>query len=149
MMNIHDFKNNLDIYGSDIDAWPENIRKDAKTSLSSSVEHRNMLDEEKLLEEALNLRSFEDPSDDLEARILNASLRKNFEPDTQSKSFFGFLNGIFNSFHLPKPAFALSMILVIGITLGYIGNTNQQQASVNSEDLLASEINFYDGDFYE
>lgn len=147
MMNLSDFKKHLETYGPDLKMWPESLRDEAKKSVVSSVNLQKLLEEEKFLEEALNLREFEQPSSNLASRIISESRQSGVERKAQT-SFYDFLNSIFSSFHIPKPAFALSMILVIGITLGFFGNGPDNNV-INSEDLQASEISFYDGDFYE
>ncbi|MGH7884900.1 MAG: hypothetical protein ACRENO_04295 [Thermodesulfobacteriota bacterium] len=145
-MKLQEFKSFLDLYGTDINRWPGEFKEMAKLSLKSSIELQNLLEEEKQFEAALNLRSFEEPSSDLEYRIIAAA--KRVDPQiSNSKSVFNFIKDLFNSFNLPNPAYALSMILIIGITLGFfINNSNNVSAS---QDLLAGEINFYDGEFYE
>lgn len=147
MMNLSDFTKHLETYGPDLEIWPGSLREEAKKSVASSVKLQKLLEEEQILVEALNLREFEQPSSNLASRIINAS-RQNSSERKQQASFIDYLNTIFSSFHLPKPAFALSMILVIGITVGFFGNSPDNDV-INSEDLQASEINFYDGDFYE
>lgn len=145
-MKSEEFKSFLELYGPDINRWPEEFKEKAELSLKSSIELQNLIEEEKLFEAALNLRSFEEPSSGLEYRIITAA-KKAAPQISSSKSVFNFIKDLFNSFHLPNPAFALSMVLVIGITLGYMVHSSNNGTS--SDDLFAGEINFYDGEFYD
>lgn len=143
-MNTEEFKKNIHLYGTNIDEWPLELREDANRLLLSSLEFQNIIKEENILNDALNHRGFEEASPSLENRIISTALSNSAH---NSKSIFEFLNQIFNSFHLPNPAFALSLVLLIGITLGYaVDNIGIEN---NNENLFANEINFYDGDFYE
>lgn len=146
-MNKQEFKTNIDLYGADIGKWPERIRQIANTALLSSSEFQLLIEEEKVLNDALNLRTFEKSSSNLENRIISAALKGSATPAVNSKSLFEYIGSIFNSFNLPNPAYALSMVLVIGITLGYVVNNSGDE--INNDNLLANEISFYDGDFYE
>lgn len=145
-MNTEEFKINIDLYGFDTNEWPEDIREKANKTLLSSTKFQDLIEEEKMLQDSLNLRTFDEPSSNLENRIISAA-KESPASAVNSKSIFEYISNVFNSFHLPNPAFALSMVLVIGITLGYFANNSTD--SVNNENLFANEISFYDGDFYE
>ncbi len=146
-MNTKEFKINIDLYGLDINKWPEDMREKANKALLSSTEFQDLIEEEKILQDSLNLRTFDEPSSDLENRIISAARKEPVNTAVKNKSIFELISNLFNSFHLPSPAFALSMVLVIGITLGYVANNSADEA--DNDNLFASEISFYDGDFYE
>jgi hypothetical protein len=116
-MDKKKFIDYLSIYGADLGKWPEGLRESAHAALSSSRELLEALEEEKLFEEALNMREFEEPSPDLARRIIYAAEQK---PAPVRKSFTYILSSVFSAIPLPRPALALPLLLILGIAAGYI-----------------------------
>ncbi len=85
----------------------------------------------------------EPQSDDLQAKIISTAKA---QTDFQSISIWEYLDEIFKSFHIPAPALALSLLLLGGITLGYLYDDlpNGQQDEVALNDFL-----YYEGEYYE
>jgi hypothetical protein len=143
-LSIEEFKNFLNLYGSDFARWPEYARDFATDMVERSEELHKMVEEERRFEQTLNLREIESPGSGLEDRII-ASARKG--SGSVSRSFFCYLGDIFKSFYLPSPAFSLALILVIGILIGYFTSSVN---SVNGDDqLITSQLTFYEGEIYE
>jgi hypothetical protein len=89
------------------------------------------------------LGKFEEPSTDLERRIINSA---NSVKQIKSESIWSYIDELFGAFHIPVPAMALSLLLILGITLGYLYNDlpNGQQNEVALNDFL-----YYEGEYYE
>lgn len=144
-MNIEEFKANLGLYGSDLNVWPEDIKSEAISALKTQTDLQKLVDEEKQFEETLNFRNLEEPSPGLESRIISAAKKQPLEPSS-SKSLFVYIREVFQTFHLPSPAYALSVMLLIGIALGYFSSNS---TSLANDDTEIEEISFYEGDLYE
>ena len=140
-MNINEFREYLSEFGSNLQNWPISIRQKALEALNNSKELQFLIKEEINFENILNQRKFESHSINLETRIISSINNNRFE----TKNVFEILKEVFSAFHLPKPSYALSLILLVGITLGYFV-TNSDNLD---NDVVLSEISFYDGDFYE
>lgn len=143
-LSIEEFKNFLNLYGSDFTRWPEHARDFATEMLERSEELQKMVEEERRFEQTLNLREIESPGSGLEDRIITSARKGS---GSVSRSLFGYLGDIFKSFYLPSPAFSLALILVIGILIGYFTSSVN---SVNGDDqLITSQLTFYEGEIYE
>jgi len=142
-MDKEKFIDYLSIYGADLGKWPEELREEAHTALSSSRELRDTLEEEKLFEEALNTREYEEPSPDLARRIIDAAGEK---PAPARKSFFDILSSVFSAIPLPRPALALPILLVLGIAAGYI-YANYADTDTNGTQL--AQLLYYEEGYYE
>ena len=84
-----------------------------------------------------------DPSIDLERRIISSA---KLEKQVKSESIWIYIDELFSAFHIPVPAMALSLLLVLGITAGYLYNDlpSDQDNQVALNDFL-----YYEGDYYE
>ena len=142
-MDKEKFIDYLSIYGADLGKWPEELREEARTALSSSRELRDMLEEEKLFEEALNTREYEEPSPALARRIIDAAGEK---PAPAGKSFFDILSSVFSAIPLPRPALALPILLILGIAAGYI-YANYADTDTNGTQL--AQLLYYEEGYYE
>lgn len=140
------FRYNLDIYGSDISRWPEDLRVWAENALRQSHTLRDLVDQEELFEQQLNMRCYEEPSSDLSERIISSVKSKKSQNISRSKSVSGYLDEILGSFKLPSPAFSLSLILIFGITLGYL--SGYIDTGPENQTLL-NQLTFYEEGFYE
>ncbi len=142
-MDKNEFLEYLEIYGADLGRWPGELREEAERACSSSAELRQALEEERRFEEALNRRSFEEPSPDLERRIIDAAAPK---PERARNSVLGLLSSIFSGFHLPRPAIALPLLLVLGMAAGYLyaNYVEQQNQGVQLAELLYYEEGYYE-----
>lgn len=142
-MDKQKFIDYLSIYGADLGKWPEGLREDAHAALSSSRELRDTLEEEKLFEEALNMREYEEPTPDLASRIIDAAEEK---PAPARKSFIDVLSSVFSAIPLPRPALALPLLLVLGIAAGYI-YANYSETDTNGTQL--AQLLYYEEGYYE
>lgn len=141
-MDRNQFLEYLDIYGSDLERWPDGVRQDAIAACSSSSELMRLLEEEKLFEETLSVSAIEAPSPALEARII-ASARPRAQ---ERRTFLEYLSGLFSAIPIPTPRFALPLLLVIGIAAGYYfaNYTTQEDEPVQFAGVL-----FYEEGIYE
>ena len=142
-MDKQKFIDYLSIYGADLGKWPEEIRGDAQEALSSSPVLREALEEEKLFEEALNMREYEEHSPDLARRIIDAAEHK---PAPARKSFIDVLSSVLSVIPLPRPALALPLLLVLGIAAGYI-YANYSETDSNGTQL--AQLLYYEEGYYE
>lgn len=62
-MKLDNFKNNLDIYGSNLHKWPDELRKQAEDLLINSVEAQDLFSEETNLDMLINPDSTHPPHD--------------------------------------------------------------------------------------
>jgi hypothetical protein len=118
-MDPEQFKENLLLYGADLDAWPEGVRLAGREALRRFPELRASFTEQEEFERVLKARKYEEPSGDLAGRIVSAS----FLRDQKARPGFGsFLPKIFTGeFLLPKPALVLGSTLMIGtLVLGFV-----------------------------
>ena len=70
-MQLDRFEDRLDLYGSDLSAWPEDDRAAAMSLLEQSDEARSLLDEAQHLDTALATFTVDEPSAEFEARLLD------------------------------------------------------------------------------
>ncbi len=142
-MDKKDFLEYLSMYGADLGRWPDRLGNEAEKALSGSPELRDALKKEKLFEEALNMRGFEEPSPDLARRIIDAA---GPEKARVRSLFFDLLSSIFSVIPLPKPALALALLLVLGIAAGYL-YANYADKDTNSMQL--AELLYHEEGYYE
>ncbi len=102
-----------------------------------------MVEDEIRFEKLLSLKRFEQPGIDLERRIINSA---KLEKQIKTESIWNYIDELFSAFHIPVPAMALSLLLVLGITAGYLYNDlpSDQDNQVALNDFL-----YYEGDYYE
>lgn len=142
-MDKQKFIDYLSIYGANLGNWPEGLREEAHTALSSSRELMEALEEEKLFEEALNMREYEEPSPDLARRIIDAAEEN---PAPARKSIIDVLSSVFSVIPLPRPALALPLLLILGIAAGYI-YSNYSETDTNGTQL--AQLLYYEEGYYE
>ncbi len=68
------------------------------------------------LERLLRSRRMESPSPDLAQRII---LQARQVPQQESATIGQWLRGLFKEFHLPKPAYVLAAVLLVGTVVGF------------------------------
>lgn len=134
----------LSIYGTDIDSWPDDLRIKADRALRSRTEIAELLEAEKVLDDALMQRGFEESAPGLSEKIIRKALKK--EP-ADRKSVFESLKEIFTLIPLPSPALALPLILAIGIVAGYLYPA--EIAVSEPEGVQIAELIYNDGGLYE
>lgn len=142
-MDKQEFMDYLSIYGADLEKWPDGLRDDARAALSSSQKLREALQEEKLFEQALNMRGFENPSPDLADRIIDAAQPKRAH---NRKSFFDLLGSVFAAIPLPRPALALPLLLILGIAAGYLYS---DYADTDTNGTQLAQLLYYEEGYYE
>jgi hypothetical protein len=146
-MTADEFNKYLEMYGSNIDSWPQHIQQHAYTSIQKSSEIRRLLNNEEEFERFLNSREIEYHSPDFQNRIIDSINTASKKVVKNRRSMWSYLNEIFISLNLPRPAFSLGIVLFIGITLGYIINSHGITNFQDETDI--GMIAFYEGEIYE
>ena len=146
-MDPKQFKENLLLYGVDLDQWPEEIRPEGVTSLENSSILQALLAEQERFERVLKNRRYEEPSDDFAQRIISASLHQDKEA---SFSLRLFLSRLFaDEFYFPKPALLVGTTLMIAALLvGFVIGFANSTGSISTDQRQASlqEFLHYEGD---
>ena len=130
-MKREEFQKYLDLYGSDLETWPGEIRDLAQQSLTQSQEFQGLLAEAKNLDDFLQLEKVPDPSPQLAERIVGATRGLSQERLSESEKLT--LGDWFRSLWRPQAAFSLALILAVGFGIGYFANLNNQTASSGTE----------------
>lgn len=116
--------------------------------LNSSNELKNILEEEKKLEAILYQSRYEEYSDDLEERIINSLNKNRAQKDIEQSS--SMLKNIFSVISIPRPALALPLLLILGITLGFLSSSYFSSDDLGDiPDTQFAELIYYEGVFYE
>jgi len=146
-MDTKQFKENILLYGADINQWPEKIKRSGLEALESSSELQALREDHDNFERILQTRRYEEPTDNFAQRIISASLQQ-----TQKAPFsLGFfIADLVNEFRMPRPAltaFSLMMILVltIGFAIGF-SNPTGSLVSNNTEETSLQEFLYDEGD---
>lgn len=141
-MERNQFIEYLQLYGSDIEKWPEGLRQEALSLYRDSSEIKDLVESEKGFESILSERAFEEPSSDFERRI-TLSAKPKVEKEEKNSVF----SSIFDFITLPKPALTMAFLLLFGFSLGFFYDT---YADTGDETLVLSEyITFDEGEYYE
>jgi len=141
-MKREQFIENLELYGSDINTWPEGIREHALTVCKESAELRGLVEKEKQFESIMAERNIDDPTSDFERRITLSAKPKVVIDEKNTV-----ISSIFNLISIPKPALTMAIILLFGFSLGFFYDT---YAYSNENTLELSEyITFDEGEYYE
>jgi hypothetical protein len=102
-----------------------------------------LAEDEKDFEQLLSSRKYEQPDIDLERRIINSAKS---EEQIKSESIWSYIEQLFSTFHIPVPAMALSILLILGITIGYLyDDTNSGQ----QDEVALNDFLYYQGGYYE
>lgn len=145
-MDIKQFEENLLLYGTNVHQWPQDIRNEGLEVLKHTSEARVLLAELEGFEKVLRTRGYEEPSSNLEQRIISASL------SIEKKAPFSldvFLTEIFAGFKLSKQSFAvlsilLISVLLVGFSIGFMDPGGATLAEQEQPDL--QEFLYYAGD---
>ena len=141
-MDRENFIKNLQVYGSELSAWPESIRQSAQDLCNSSPEIMELVENEKQFESILTERTVDEPSSDFERRItLSAGVK---DPGTVSVSL---LSSFFGLLTVPRPALTMGFLLLFGFSLGFFFDS---YADAGEDTVEFSEyITFDEGEYYE
>ena len=146
IMDIKQFKDNLLLYGTNVHQWPQEIRNAGLEALKQSSKAQVLVAEHEGFEKVLRTRGYEEPSINLEQRIISASL------SIEKKTPFSldmFLSEIFAGFRLSRQSFAilsilLISVLLIGFSIGFLDSGGVTLAEQEQPDL--QEFLYYLGD---
>lgn len=127
-MNEHNFEELLDVHGSDLSAWPEDLRDEAKTLLMQSARALALLNAQIFVDKHLADAMIVPKTYGLEQKIMAkfAAHKRRFELSRWSAFVW-------------KPAFAAACSLAFGF---YLGAANQELPVDLAEDL--TYVTFYD-----
>lgn len=145
-MNPKQFKENLLVYGSDVQKWPQDIKQARLKALQTSAELRVLLAHEEQFEQVLKTRRYEEPSSDLAERIILASQAKK---KRVRRSLGRFFSELLWEFSLPRPAMTavyVSVIfaLIIGFAIGFLNVT--ESVSTEQYQTNLQEFLYYEGE---
>lgn len=145
-MDLKQFKENLLLYGSDMNQWPEDIQKAGFKTLKNFSAFQALLNDEVQFEKALKTRKYEEPGADLTKRIISASLHEDkiFQPNLG-----GFFSELFQEFSLPKPVLTTVCVLVvsvfiIGFAIGFSKST--MSVSIEQDQTDLQDFLYYEGE---
>lgn len=138
-MDAKQFKENLLLYGADVYQWPEEIRTAGLEALKDSSELQFLVNEETRFERILKSRKYVESDSHLEQRIIAAALRIKKNPPL---SINAFLSELLAEFRLPKPAWIIAVLLMIGFAIGFLdplASAPAEQEQTNLQELLYYE----------
>jgi len=141
-MDREQFIENLQLYGADIEKWPEAIRQQALTAYRNVPEIKGLVESEKGFESMLLERAVDEPSSDFERRI-TLSAKPKIEKEEKASVF----SSIFDLISIPKPALTMAFLLLFGFSLGFFYDTYADTGEDSIE--LSEYINFDEGEYYE
>ena len=119
-----DFARYLALYGADISLWPEALRAQAQEATSQPA-YARLIREHRQLEATLADRPLEPARYGLAERII-ASAR--YADRAVPFDLFGWLKQLFADSFMPRPAYALPAVLLIGVFIG-LGTLEESSAS--------------------
>jgi len=139
-MNREKFIEKLQLYGSDLSTWPEEVRDQALTVYQNSTEIKGLVDIEKEFETLLLERNIENPSSDFERRITLSA-----KPRSAGMESVSVFSNVFDLINIPKPALTIVFLLLFGFTIGFFYDTY-----ADSGDIELSEFLYFDeGEYHE
>lgn len=146
-MNKNEFIKYLELYGSDVSSWPAELQLYASASIGKHPELQILIKQEEEFERFLDMREIDQHSPDFQTRIISSAIQKNAVFSNKSNSLWSYLNEIFISLNIPKPAISLGIVLVIGITIGYLIDYKQISNFRNETDI--GVMTLYEGEIYD
>jgi len=146
-MDTKQFKENLLLYGADINQWPEKIRQSGVKALESSPEYRALQEDHDSFEKMLKTRRFEELADNFAQRVISASLQQRQKAPFSLGSF---IEDMISEFRISKPALAVLsfvtvLVLTIGLTVGFL-YPSMTWVSNNAEETNLQAFLFDEGD---
>ena len=146
-MNKNEFIKFLELYGSDVSSWPAKLQLYASAAIEKHPELQILIKQEEEFERFLDMREIDQHSPDFQTRIISSAIQKNAVFSNNSNSLWSYLNEIFISLNIPKPAISLGIVLVIGITIGYLIDYKQISNFRNETDIGVMAL--YEGEIYD
>jgi hypothetical protein len=140
-MNHRHFKEHLLLYGSDLSAWPEETREEAREALLNSSDLQELVAEHRRFEEILRGRTYEEPTLGLAERIISAS---EFGRKAESSSIRAFFSELFAGFTLRSWAVTAAASLLLGFAIGLSNPVGS--ALSNQEEISLQEFLYYEGE---
>ena len=146
-MNKNEFVRYLELYGSDVSRWPGEVQIHANAAIEKQPELVELLKQERDFESILDLRKVENHSTDFQNRIISTAAKRDSQISTKRKPLWSYLNEGFSCLKIPKPVISLGIILIIGITIGYLIDNSQISKFRNESDI--GVIALYEGEIYD
>jgi hypothetical protein len=138
-MNETELSVSIELYGSDLDYWPESLRNEILSDSQLFKDFQWMATEEAAFEQQLLNRSFEPHSEDLVHRIIAESLID--EQGVQNNEFTSFRQSPFI-----RPLLGMAATLVLGLAIGY-GLPLTQDADIEESFEDYTALLYVEGDF--
>jgi hypothetical protein len=147
-MDTKEFRENLLIYGADINRWPDGVRQEGIKLLESSPEHRTLQEDHGYFEKMLRSRRYEESADNFAQRIISASLQQRQKPRIGPVSFW---EELVAEFRISRPAlaalsFVMVLILTIGLAAGFVMYPAGAPVLNNAEETGLQAFLFDEGD---
>lgn len=145
-MNLKAFKENMAVYGSDVNNWPKGIKEAGLRALKSSSEIRSLSAYEARFESLLTKRKYEAPSPDLGQRISAAVVYREEKSQHASRGFF---SGLLAQFGLPRPALtAVALAFIFALVIGFAAGFSTTSESLSAEQYQANleDFLYYEGE---
>lgn len=146
-MNTKQFKENLLLYGANINQWPEKIKQSGLEALERSSELQALQKDHDNFERMLQTRRYEEPADNFAQRIISGSLQQRQRAPFRRGSLIA---GLIDGFHISRPALAIiSLAMLLALTIGFtIGFTSSSGSSVliSTEETNLQSFLFDEGD---
>ena len=146
-MKKDEFRNYLELFGSDISKWPSSVRTEAVNIIKADPEYQDLLNQEEEFEKILNLRKVEKHSSDLQDRIIKSATGSGDRyPDNRTSPWMH-INEIFSVLNIPRPAISLGLVLILGIALGYVIDYKKINTFRDESDIGVMAL--YEGEIYD
>ena len=136
------FEENLFLYGADLHQWPEDIRAMALQALEEFPDLQTLVDEHRRFEDILMDRPYEEPTGDLEERIVRSSLPRT---EALSVSFTEIIVETLGWLGLGQPraaVIALLLIFIVGVIFGVAAPINSS-ANQEMQLTLRDHLSYY------
>lgn len=146
-MNKNEFIKYLEIYGSDLSRWPEEAQLYTRAAIQKHPELLTLIKQEEDFERVLNMREIVHHTPDFQNRIILSAVKNTPVIREKRKSLWSYFNEIFISLNIPKPAISLGIVLIIGITIGYLVDNEQLTKLRDEPDIGVMAL--YEGEIYD
>tara|TARA_Y100000052_G_scaffold27591_2_gene37045 strand:- start:2822 stop:3265 length:444 start_codon:yes stop_codon:yes gene_type:complete len=142
-MKPDQFEDTLDLYGPDLSVWPDEDRRAAEQLLETSTDARAMLDDAWAVDDALNDFTVEDPSPELDARLLDLAPAPPAPAASTRKSLLGWLD-----MKLFVSAGAALACAAFGLVIG-LNSVTTPEWSEEADEFLTAAVMSYDTALWE